>query len=87
MVPDLDQYRVVLDLEKCLIFPVPNRKVLNKVKCSIGISAESCAALNHVATVKKTREELKGSQGAKRSRECYQSTSEEIMTMENFYNS
>ena len=41
----------MLDLEKCLIFPVPNRKVLNKVKCSIGISAKSCAALNHVATV------------------------------------
>ena len=40
----------MLDLEKCLIFPVPNRKVLNKVKCSIGISAKSCAALNHVAT-------------------------------------
>ena len=42
--------RVVLDLEKCQILPVPNSKVLNKVKCSIGISAKSCAALNHVAT-------------------------------------
>ena len=41
---------------------------------------------SYTEKVKKTREELKGSQGAK-SRECYQSTSEEIMTMENFYNS
>ena len=44
-------YRVVLDLEKCLILPVLKGKVLDKVKCSIEISAESCSALNHVATM------------------------------------
>ena len=41
----------MLDLEKCLILPVLKGKVLDKEKCSIGISAKSCAALNHVATL------------------------------------
>ena len=44
------RYREVLDLEKCSILPVLKGKVLDKVKCSIGISAKSCSALNHVAT-------------------------------------